>query len=116
MAARVGCRAGNGCTSATPTSNSPPQTARWHKPFLPAPPEPIGLDLPDAADRVRAALLADGTALLRGTPDATRAAVLQFAAEPLDAGPVLAYPRVRGASATAGAVTVLLELAEVVHQ
>lgn len=81
--------------------------------FLPAPPEPIDLAHPDAADRVRAALLADGTALVRGNAEVARTAVLRFAAEPIDTGPVLAYPRVRGATGAGGNVTVVLELAEV---
>jgi hypothetical protein len=81
--------------------------------LLPAPPEPINLALADAADRVRAALLADGTALVRGTAEVARTAVLCFAAEPIDTGPVLAYPRVRGATRAGGNVTVVLELAEV---
>lgn len=81
--------------------------------FLPPPINPIELTLPDAADRIRAALLTDGTVLVRGKAEAARTAVLRFAAEPIDIGPVLAYPRVRGTTVAGGIVTVTLELAEV---
>ena len=80
---------------------------------LPVPAASVQLSESDATERVRAALLADGVASLAGESGAVRDAVLKFVAEPLDTGSVLAYPRVRGATASAGGVTVTLELAEV---
>jgi hypothetical protein len=67
----------------------------------------------DAAERVRVALLADGVAVVVGDAPAAREAALRLAAEPIDTGAVLAYPRVRSATRAGGAVTLTLELAEV---
>ncbi|MFO0822552.1 MAG: hypothetical protein U0792_05430 [Gemmataceae bacterium] len=79
---------------------------------LPPSEPPIPLDRRDVAEAIRAALLADGFVAVTGSADAAQEVILRFAVEPLDTGTVLAYPRVRSATACGDTVTVTLELAE----
>lgn len=81
--------------------------------LLPAGPEPIRLTDSTTSERIRTALLTDGTAVIAADPAAARNAVLQFTAEPIDTGLVLTYPRIRSASRANGSVVITLELAEV---
>lgn len=69
----------------------------------------------ESPDRLFGALAGALDVLFQALPveRAENAAVFRSAVESLDTGPVLAYPRVRAATATAGTVTVMLELAEV---
>ncbi|MCC7066694.1 MAG: DEAD/DEAH box helicase [Planctomycetes bacterium] len=79
---------------------------------LPPPLSPILLNESDALERLGAALLDGGVAVAAGNAATARETVLRFAADAIDTGLLLAYPRVRAMNARGGTVTVEFELPE----